>query len=138
MKYNSFQHEWLYWWLWFVPIIPRIDDHEGGRTVPRSTCSTSLKGGQTIIIVYIDDPCEFLIRRSMDRLLAEHFLKFPGPIVLQPFEFGNSSAQPLFHSLFQNAQVKHRLIFKSHMVQICILYLWVKRMHPALHLSIYH
>ena len=45
--------------------------------------------------VYKDGSCELLIKRSIDKLLAEHVIrKFPGQIVLQTFELGNSRAQP--------------------------------------------
>ena len=61
---------------------------------------------------------------------------FPDPIVLQTIEY---KAQlycirtipigPIYKSesrdlLFRNAQAKHKLIFQSHMVHLCILYPW--------------
>ena len=77
----------------------------------------------------VDGPCELLIRRSMDKLLAEHFCnrEIPGPnrIVLNKVDFGNSRAQhtaygtspfgPIYKSesrdsLFRNETAKHRPI----------------------------
>ena len=50
--------------------------------------------GKFIDEVWIDGPCELLIRRSKDKLLAGRtFRKFPGSIVLQTFECGNSRCQ---------------------------------------------
>ena len=46
--------------------------------------------------VYLDGPCDFLIRRPIDKLLAEHFFairEYQGLIVLQTFQMGNSRAQ---------------------------------------------
>ena len=83
--------------------------------------------------VYIDQPCDLLIRRSIDKLFV--IRKFPGPFVLQTFEFENSRAQPYFihtasiyksksrDSRFLNAQAKHWLMFRNHMVNLCIVYL---------------
>ena len=57
-----------------------------------------------------------LIRRSIHKLLAEHFFvisKFPGPFVTQIMEKGSYMAQ-LDHTLvsfLSNAEAKHRLWF---------------------------
>ena len=76
--------------------------------------------------VYIDGPCQLLIRRSLDKLLdgkCFRIRKLPGPIVLQTFKLGNSRAQPYCirtapngksesrDSLSRNAQEKLFLIF---------------------------
>ena len=95
---------------------------------------------RTIDKVYIDGPCELLIMRSMDKLLtesekslAESYCTHLCWEISEP----NHTVYVLLllvlfikvshvSELVRNTQVKHRQMFESHMVHLCILHLWTK------------
>ena len=87
--------------------------------------SIVLKLIRAIDKVYRDGPCELLIRRSIDKLLAEYFCnqEIPGPIVLQTFELGNSKAHALFLLVLMNkvSNVTHSFETRKQNTGLCFI-----------------